>query len=268
MSNPISHPIVFLAFASAWNAGELASLPAEARALRSILEPLADRGQIGLVLRQDVTTNEVLGLFLDARYAGRIAVFHFAGHADQYGLLLSDSVGRLEQPQAAGFAAYLAQQRGLRLVFLNGCTTDEQAKELLDAGVPVVIATQVSIADDLAAEFSARFYQAFAAGTTVEAAYATAEAAACAVHGDTVRNSWKLHLDRRRPEAGAWTLLGGTEGDERAPKGTDRAGQPTQQIGKLDLRGAQGVNVGSAGSITQTFGPMTNTWGEEPSKPD
>ncbi len=168
----------------------------------------------------------------------------------------------------AGFAAYLAQQRGLHLVFLNGCTTDEQAKELLDAGVPVVLATQVSIADDLAAEFSTRFYQAFAAGATVEAAYATAEAAACAVHGDAVRNSWKLHLDRRRPEAGMWTLLGGTEGVERSPKEADNVGQPTLQIGKLDLRGAQGVNVGGAGSITQNFGPMTNTWGEEPSTPD
>ena len=42
---------------------------------------------------------------------------------------------------AAGLAAFLGQQRGLQLVFLNGCSTQAQVKGLLEAGVGVVIAT-------------------------------------------------------------------------------------------------------------------------------
>ena len=57
---------------------------------------------------------------------------------------------------------------GLKLVFLNGCSTRPQVKRLLDAGVPAVIATARPIDDAVATEFAVAFYQALTTGYSGE----------------------------------------------------------------------------------------------------
>ena len=74
--------------------------------------------------------------------ANRIAVFHFAGHADSFNLLLQDSPAHKD-----GLVPFLAGQNGLSLVFLNGCSTHQQTRELVAAGIPSVIGTHEDISD-------------------------------------------------------------------------------------------------------------------------
>ncbi len=82
----------------------------------------------------------------------RIAIFHFAGHANGYELLLESIKGETDVVKAQGFAQFLKQQQGLQLVFLNGCSTMQQVKDLHDAGIPAVIATSLAIDDREAAK--------------------------------------------------------------------------------------------------------------------
>lgn len=262
MSILFQHPVIFLAFASAWNAGQLPNVPVEARALRAILEPLAEAGRIELILRQDVTTDEVFDLFQDERYAGRVAIFHYAGHADQYGLLLTDKAGAPQKTDASGFAAFLAEQPGLRMVFLNGCATAAQVYDLLGAGVPAIVATRIDIVDELAAEFASRFYKGLAGGADIATAYRSAAAAARTVQGSAQALPWALHLHAEQPDAGAWQI---PEPPPTGPEGKEQSTKSplNQQIGSVDLRHSQGAIIGSTGPITQSFGPMSNNWEAE-----
>ena len=97
------------------------------------------------------------------RHRDRIALFHFGGHADGDRLLLQSAL-EPRPAYAEGLATLLGQQRGLKLVFLNGCSTRPQVKRLLDAGVPAVIATARPIDDGVATEFAVAFYQALTTG--------------------------------------------------------------------------------------------------------
>jgi hypothetical protein len=67
--------------------------------------------------------------------------------------------------------------KGLQLVFLNGCSTQQQTQALLDANISAVISTSRSIDDKVATDFSCRFYQGLAGGASVRAAYNEAGAA-------------------------------------------------------------------------------------------
>lgn len=105
-------------------------------------------------------------------HEGRIAVFHFAGHADGYQLLLQ-SVEK-DQPKiahAGGLIAFFRQQASLKLLFLNGCETHQQAKEIYDAGIPAVIGTNCSIEDTLARKFAHQFYRNLAMGVSLVRAW-------------------------------------------------------------------------------------------------
>jgi hypothetical protein len=72
--------------------------------------------------------------------------------------------GQSAAADAGGLAAFLGQQRGLQLVFLNGCSTQQQTQGLLDANVSAVISTSRAIDDRVATDFSCQFYQGWRAG--------------------------------------------------------------------------------------------------------
>jgi WD40 repeat protein len=66
--------------------------------------------------------------------------------------------------EGQSLAVLLGRRVNLKLVFLNGCSTRPQVQSLLDAGVPVVIATARPIKDKLARQFAVAFYEALTAG--------------------------------------------------------------------------------------------------------
>lgn len=119
----------------------------------------------------------ILGYF-EAEYGKDIQIFHFAGHAVENHLVVKNTY-RSEAEcylDMEYFARSLGDYgKGLKLVFLNACQTDQQAKYLLDAKVPAVIATTIPVKDRYAFLFAQEFYQVFFKGDkTLEEALAEA----------------------------------------------------------------------------------------------
>ncbi len=151
--------VVFLAFADA--GGDLPELREESRRLQELFEDVQRDGRCTPVFRPNATLDQVYAVLQEHR--DRIAVFHYGGHADSGRLFLEAALG--EGPaHAEGLAMLLGQQRGLKLVFLNDCSTRPQVRCLLDAGVPAVIATARAIDDRVARDFAVAFYRALSSG--------------------------------------------------------------------------------------------------------
>lgn len=217
----ILHPILVLAFANDRDdpARNLRNLAEEARQAQAALAAAEQRGHCALVLRQNATAADILDVFQDARYRDRIAIFHFGGHADGYRLLLETAAGAPAAANAGGLARFLAQQRGLQLVFLNGCSTAGQVADLLAAGVPAVIATDQEVDDTQATAFAARFYRGLAGGAAIAAAYEEARAAMQMAGAPIYRHigtaeemqeaggiPWRLHLRPGAEAVAGWNL--------------------------------------------------------------
>ncbi len=220
MTGPGAKPVIFLAFANDRDdqVGYLRNLPEEARRLRAALERAQRDGLCNLVERSNATLDDILDVFQDPQYRNRIAVFHYGGHANGYYLLLESAEGTPTVAHAGGLAAFLGQQRGLQLVFLNACSTRRQVQGLLDAQVPAVIATSRAIEDRVAMNFARRFYQSLAGGASIRTAYREAEAAIRTAHGDDTRGlywseapsdapwPWALYLRDGAEAAAQWNL--------------------------------------------------------------
>ncbi|HZF10095.1 MAG TPA: CHAT domain-containing protein [Thermoanaerobaculia bacterium] len=193
---PSPRPVVLFAFANNRldPALYLRKLPEEQRRVREALTAAEQAGLCEIVERANATATEVLDVFLDARYRDRVAIFHFGGHAGSGALLFESREGAPRLAHAGGLARFLGEQRGLALVFLNGCSTQGQVQGLLAAGVPVVIATSQAILDSVATELSARFYQALASGAPLRTAFEDATAAVQALTGDLPEGTYaNLH---------------------------------------------------------------------------
>jgi hypothetical protein len=176
-----------------------------------------------VVERSNATLKDILDVFQDRDRRDRIAIFHYAGHANGYELLLEAESGeseasRLQAANAAGLAEFLGQQAGIQLVFLNGCATQQQAQGLLDAQVASVIATSRSIDDRWAMVFASRFYQGLASGAAIRTAFNEAAAAVKTESGGSQRHlyavqdnacdrlPWDLHIRPGADTAIHWNL--------------------------------------------------------------
>ena len=91
-----TRPIIFLAFANdrTDGIGYLRNLPDEARRIHAALEPVHVAGLCDVVVRQNATLEDILAVFQHPAYRNRIALFHYAGHANGYQLLLESAAGK------------------------------------------------------------------------------------------------------------------------------------------------------------------------------
>jgi len=107
-------------------------------------------------------------------------VFHFAGHGLEDTLIL---VGDQDKPwpMPAGQLAINLRARRVQLVVLGACDSGERdprdrwsgvATRLIADGIPAVVAMQYRISDRTAIAFGERFYQALAAGWSLDEAVA------------------------------------------------------------------------------------------------
>ncbi len=150
-STPKSMKAIYLAFANSQK-DYLPSLSEEDSSISSILSEPAASGQLIIAREQHATTNKIIeDLFV---YQNNLFAFHFSGHADRDRLFMED-----QQSNAEGIVELLKKCPNLVFVMLNGCSTKGQVKGLLDAGIPVVIATSAPVEDRSATQFSIRFYQ-------------------------------------------------------------------------------------------------------------
>jgi WD40 repeat protein len=189
MADTTHKPVIFLAFANDRDdtVGYLRNLPEEARQIREPLQRARRDGLCEIVELANATADDIFRVFQDPEYRDRIAVFHYGGHANGYQLLLESAGGSPHAADAGGLAAFFGQQRGLDLVFLNGCSTQQQVQGLLDANVSAVIATSRAIDDQVAMQFSRQFYQGLAGGASLRTAYNEAEAAVQTSKGGNTR---------------------------------------------------------------------------------
>ncbi|SFF47641.1 nSTAND1 domain-containing NTPase [Thermoflexibacter ruber] len=166
-------PIIFLAFANdkVDNTRYLRNLPLEMDGVRRALYEAEDAGLCEVLERANATIENILDVFQDNRYKDRIAVFHYGGHADGYQLLLEQLDGSHSIAHGGGLVSFFAKQKGLKLIFFNGCSTQQQSQELVEAGVPIVIGTSQAISDDIATSLSIRFYGGLANGASIERAW-------------------------------------------------------------------------------------------------
>jgi Leucine-rich repeat (LRR) protein len=166
-------PIIFLAFANdkVDTARYLRNLPREMDGIRKALQRAVQAELCEVIERANVTVENILDIFQDANYKDRIAIFHYGGHADGYQLLLEQTDGTHAVAQGEGLVFFFSKQKGLKLVFFNGCSTQQQSLELVAAGVPAVIGTSNAINDDIATELSIRFYKAIGNGASIERAW-------------------------------------------------------------------------------------------------
>jgi len=134
--NPSQLPVIFLAFAND-HANYLYKLTEEQDAIRTALEEVEKLGLCQVVYETDTDLNKIWRTF--QKYQDRISIFHYGGHAEDYVLMLKQASGEHQIAHAEGLVGFLAQQKSLKLVFLNGCSSRRQVEELRDKGIPAVI---------------------------------------------------------------------------------------------------------------------------------
>ncbi len=220
-TQPAQRPVIVLAFANDRDdhARYLRNLALEASTLQSVLESDGSHERWEVVVRQNATLERILDVFQDPRYRGRIVVFHFGGHAGSNALQLESTEGTAVSADASVFVTFLRSQHELRLVFLNGCSTQGQVNRLLAAGVPSVIATSSLIDDHVATRFASRFYKGLAGGAGLRVAFEEAVSSQQPAPGAGLRDihrkgvdladarwPWELHLRDGAAALSAWTL--------------------------------------------------------------
>ncbi|MEO1587909.1 MAG: protein kinase, partial [Bacteroidota bacterium] len=171
-------PVIFLAFANERSEdGFLRELTTEMKLILDALEPAVQRGRCHVKVLPSATQEEIMEVFQDEWYQGRIEIFHYGGHATESSLWLENADGGNQAFFSLGLTKFLGAQEGLGMVFLNGCATKDHAKNLHDAQIPAVIGTATAIPDLQAREFSQVFYQGLAGGASLREAYDEAQGA-------------------------------------------------------------------------------------------
>lgn len=190
----------------------LPTLAGEYAALNKILSPRVLR-QHFLAWSVSHATLDDIGYYLTL-FRDRLGLFLFSGHAGRDVLLTEDGASR-----AGGIAHLLGQCRNLKVVILNGCSTAGQVEALHAAGVPLVIATSAPVGDEIAAQFSARLFQALETGLSIGEAFEQAIGEAQARRELKVDRSagrrpdskpdeplWGIQPHPDKPDATGWKL--------------------------------------------------------------
>lgn len=172
-----NEPLVLMAFSNPDANRPLRNLPREEREVRRALDVLVDDQKLDATQTLwNAAWGDVTEQLRKKRHRGRIRVFHYGGHADEATLMLTDEHGTPSAWNMAGFLDYLAQQEGLELVVLNGCSTDAQIERLRKTRIKAVVATTCAIRDELAADFTIELYKELVAGRPLKAAFEAAKA--------------------------------------------------------------------------------------------
>ena len=177
INNTNPTPIVLLVFANDQEVPEryLRNLADEAKAIKAALKSAEKEGLCQVEELPNATIKDIYDFFQDERYSNRIAIFHYGGHANSYELLL-EAANRSNIPAyAAGLIPFLARQKGLELIFLNGCNTQLQATQLLEAGMAAVIGTAKAVKDEIAFNLADRFYKGLGEGLSISNAWEDAK---------------------------------------------------------------------------------------------
>ncbi|MDX2245418.1 MAG: AAA family ATPase [Bacteroidia bacterium] len=202
-SSSTTKPVIFLAFAND-RQNYLYNLTTEQRSIRSELESAEKAGLCEVVYETDTTIENIFDVF--QKYRGRVAIFHYGGHADDYKMLLESKAGGSSVAHSVGLSTFLSRQNGLQLVFINGCCSENQALELISAGVPAVIGTSQPIEDTVATDLSTRFYSGLAAGESIDRSWKAAADMAKSIKGESTYRSFNFDETPGTLSAFPWNM--------------------------------------------------------------
>ena len=150
----MSKPVFLLAFSQDPDA----TLPEVINELNQIQRLLSDTpGQPDVLWR--VTQADMESAL--NRHSHELRIVHYCGHAGPNALALNAGNGTSQMTFASGLAGLAGMASTLKLVFLNGRSTQDQAELFIKHGIPAVIATSKPLADQYAVEFARRFYTEF-----------------------------------------------------------------------------------------------------------
>ena len=160
---------------------DLANLDAtaEENLIREALKKHIETGLIELEVLAEATTRNIRRKLDEKAYN----VFHFIGHGnfkdDKGYIYLVDEDGKAKSFNDENFANFFLGNRNLRLIVLNCCrggkVSTNQAfagtvLNLVQRGIPAVVAMQYEILDDTAKLFADEFYSYLAQGNPVDTA--------------------------------------------------------------------------------------------------
>ncbi|MEM7367457.1 MAG: AAA family ATPase [Bacteroidota bacterium] len=201
-------PVIFLAFANEMESASryLRGLAKEKMLIKEALESAAEAGLCELIVESNATVGSIINTFQKARYRDRIAIFHYGGHADGYQLLLEGIDGKNVVAHGEGLVSFFARQTSLQLIFLNGCSTQEQSLDLVSAGVPAVIGTSHAVSDEVATKLATRFYGGLASGASIQRSWKEAEDEVLILKGKGNTRSLYFQESQEAPEFFPWDL--------------------------------------------------------------
>ncbi len=177
-------PSILLAFAY----DPISALPEVANELNSLTRILTETGvkvsPFWKATADDISTGLV-------REQKDLRIFHFSGHAGSNFIELNQADGGAKAAYSDGLAGLFEPVKPIKLVFLNGCSTEAQVQALLQSRVPAVIATTQPLNDQYGVEFARRFYESF---TNPNSELTLKEAF------DFAMNMFKMQYGKLRPE--------------------------------------------------------------------
>ncbi len=140
----------------------------------SALDTLLKKQKTLTVLNQSATLSGISKNMLEN--PGNIAILHYSGHANAKAIeLWEDSEQNLNKnAYAEGLAQFIGNQKCVRVVFLNGCSSQGQIDAFLRNGVKAVIATTKPVNDSIAESFAMHFYTIWLSGKTLGEAFSGA----------------------------------------------------------------------------------------------
>lgn len=253
----------------------LRKLPEEIRALQSALEPAERAGLCVVKVLTNATIDEVFNTLQDDRYRDRIAVFHYGGHAGSFELFLEADKKRNATLGSEGLVTMLSHQLGLQFVFLNGCSTEMQARQLTDAGIPAVIGTFESINDEVATLIASRFYKGIGSGINIGRAWKEAGAEIQGEYKGNIRGlvvkdapadqlPWNLQLRNGSEIVLEWNLPDAVDNPLYAlpplPPSFDLPETPFRLLDRYKKQDAP-VFFGRASYVRQLYQRLTNPQG-------
>ena len=173
-------PVILLAFAdyrTKLKEEQLRELGAEQDEITAALHQAEKENLCKVIHLVDASVDKITAAFSQHP----VAIFHYSGHATGENLLMKQTA------KAEPLAKFLGEQSALQLAFLNACSTGPQAQGLLQAGVPLVIATSRAINDKVARKFAVSFYEQLGYGKNVETAFAHFPHQYKIEHGENLR---------------------------------------------------------------------------------
>lgn len=141
----------------------------EVREIEEGLRRSRYRDQFEMISKWAVRTQDLYRYLLDVQPQ----IIHFSGHGiEEEGIVLEDDTGvsKLVATDALENLFKIFSNKGIECVLLNSCFSEVQA-EAIGKYIPYVIGMSKGIEDQSAIVFSTGFYDALAAGETIQFAY-------------------------------------------------------------------------------------------------